>query len=188
VLLRPDLRPPAATQLTIAAATALARAIRQQTQALLEIKWPNDIMVQGKKAAGILTELRAELDRINYLIVGIGVNVNFEPHEFLPELRQVATSLKIATGRPVNRADLAVAALRELDQDYGRIRAGRFAELANEWERQCATLGRHVSIRLGDRVIQGQAESLDNEGALLLRTQHGRLERVVGGDVTLEKQ
>jgi BirA family biotin operon repressor/biotin-[acetyl-CoA-carboxylase] ligase len=187
VLLRPNMRPMAVTQMTIAAATALARAIRVQTGLAPEIKWPNDIMLRGKKAAGILTELAAELDRVKYVILGVGVNVNLSAADIPPELRKLATSLKLELGRPVSRAELAVSILRELDNDYHRICSGQFEAVSHEWERQCTTLGRQVDIRTGDRRWHGRAESLDKDGALLLRTQHGLLERIVGGDVTVEK-
>jgi BirA family biotin operon repressor/biotin-[acetyl-CoA-carboxylase] ligase len=186
VLLRPDLRPQAATQLTVAAATALARAIRAQTGLTPGIKWPNDILLRGRKVAGVLTELSAELDHIRYVILGLGVNLNQTASEFPPELRKTATSLRIETGRERNRAELAAAILRELDADYARVCRGQFADLAVEWAEQCATLGRRVGLRVGERVVQGRAESLDDDGALLLRTEHGRLERIIGGDVTLE--
>jgi BirA family biotin operon repressor/biotin-[acetyl-CoA-carboxylase] ligase len=187
VLLRPDLRPQAATQLTVAAATALVRAIGEQTGIAPEIKWPNDILIKGRKVAGVLTELSAELDHIKHLILGIGVDVNLNASEFPADLRKQATSLKTETGRALQRSDLAAAILRELDRDYERIRQHRFECIADEWEQQCATLGRRVSIQIGARVLHGQAESLDDDGALLLRTEHGRLERVIGGDVTLQK-
>lgn len=187
VLLRPPLRPLAVTQMTIAAATALARAIRAQAGLAPEIKWPNDILLQGKKVAGILTELSAELDRVKYIIIGIGVDVNLNTGEFPADLRKLATSLKIEAGRKLDRAELAVQILRELDCDYDRICSGQFETVANEWEKHCTTIGRQVTIRMGERKIQGRAESLDTDGALLLRTQHGRLERIIGGDVTVEK-
>jgi BirA family biotin operon repressor/biotin-[acetyl-CoA-carboxylase] ligase len=187
VLLRPDLRPQAATQLTVVAATALLRAIREQTGLTPEIKWPNDILIGGRKVAGVLTELSAELDHVRHLILGIGVDVNLSASEFPAELRKLATSLKIEAGRHIPRASLAAAILRELDRDYERIRDHRFQEIADEWEQHCATLGRRVSIQIGERVLQGHAEALDEDGALLLRTQHGRLERIIGGDVTLQK-
>jgi BirA family biotin operon repressor/biotin-[acetyl-CoA-carboxylase] ligase len=187
ILLRPDMRPQAATRFVVAAAVALSRSIRRQTGLQPEIKWPNDILLRGKKVAGILTELSAELDHVKHIILGIGVDVNLEAREFPADFRQTATSLKMEAGEEVNRAALAAAMLTALDYDYGRICDGQFAAVANEWERQCTTLGRRVTIRLGERVFQGQAESLDNEGALLLRTQHGRLEHIIGGDVTLEK-
>ena len=185
VLLRPALPPSSATQLTIAAATAVARAIRAETGLAPQIKWPNDILLRGKKVTGILTELGAELDRVRYVIIGIGVDVNVA--EFPAELADIATSLAAEAGRKFVRAEIAAAILRELDADYARITSGEFAALAEEWERQCVTLGQRVRIHIGDRTVAGRAESLDADGALLLRTEHGRIERIIGGDVGLEK-
>jgi BirA family biotin operon repressor/biotin-[acetyl-CoA-carboxylase] ligase len=187
VLLRPDLRPQETTQMTVASATALRRAIEAVTGLQLEIKWPNDILIRGKKVAGILTELSAELDRVRHVILGIGVDVNLSAGEFPAELRKLATSLRIETGRVISRAELATRILRELDADYARICGGGFAKVADEWEAHCKTIGRDVAIQIGERRIRGRAESLDDDGALLLRTEHGHLERVIGGDVTLEK-
>ena len=187
VLLRPALRPQETTQLTVAAATALWRAIQRETGLHPEIKWPNDLLLKGRKVAGMLTELTAELDRVKHVILGIGVDVNLSAGDFPSELRKVATSLKIECGGMVSRSDLAVEILRELDRDYARVCVGDFPSVADEWEEHCTTLGRQVAIRTGDRCIRGRAESLGEDGALLLRTEHGHLERVIGGDVTLEK-
>lgn len=185
VLLRPQMPPSSVTQLTIAAATAVARAVRLETGLKPEIKWPNDILLRGKKSAGILTELSAEVDRVRHVIIGLGVDVNVT--DFPAELREVATSLATEAGHPFIRAEIAAAILRELDADYARIARGEFAALAEEWEQQCVTLGQRVRIHIGDRMLTGRAEALDTDGALLLRTEHGRLERIVGGDVVLEK-
>jgi len=187
VLLRPKLSPQAVTQLTIASATALARAIHSAAGLAVEIKWPNDILVRGRKVAGILTEMKAEPDAVKYVTLGIGVNVNLTVNEFSSDLRRTATSLRVEAGESIDRAELAVEILRELDRDYARICSGQFEAVADEWEEQCQTIGRDVTIRIGERRVQGRAESLDSDGALLVRTQHGRLERIVGGDVTVEK-
>lgn len=187
VLLRPALRPLAVTRLTIAAATALRRAIHLQTSLPAEIKWPNDILVRGKKVAGILTELQAELDKVKCVILGVGVDVNLDARDFPADLRSLATSLKAESGAAVCRPELAAAILRELDADCAKVRHGRFASVAEEWERHCSILGHHVVINMGDRKLAGRAEALDTDGALLLRTQHGHLERIIGGDVILEK-
>jgi BirA family biotin operon repressor/biotin-[acetyl-CoA-carboxylase] ligase len=187
VLLRPDLRPQETTQLMVASATALVRAIRSTTGLQSQIKWPNDILIGGKKVAGILTELNAELDQVKYVILGIGVNVNLSAGEFPPELRKVAASLKMEAGKAISRPELAAAMLHELDCDYARVGDGRFGAVADEWEASCSTLGHQVVIRVGDRQIRGRAESLGEDGALLLRSDHGHLERIIGGDVALEK-
>jgi len=187
VLLRPNLRPQETTQLMVAAVTALRRAIHNETNLRPEIKWPNDLLLDGRKVAGILTELTAELDRVKYVILGVGVDVNLNAGDFPSELRKLATSLKIESGKAVCRPDLAVEILRELDRDYARVVSGDFASVADEWESQCTTLGRQVTIQIGDRRIRGRAEALSEDGALLLRTEHGHLERIISGDVTLEK-
>src|SRR5271154_4348754 len=116
VLLRPDLRPQEATQLTIASANALRRAIQSETGLKPEIKWPNDILIGGKKVAGILTELSAEVDKVRYVILGIGIDVNLDANEFPADLRKIATSLKIEAGESFSRPALAVAILQELDE------------------------------------------------------------------------
>jgi BirA family biotin operon repressor/biotin-[acetyl-CoA-carboxylase] ligase len=187
ILLRPVLHPQAATQLTVATAVAVARAITRLTGLQPAIKWPNDILLNGKKVAGILTELSADPDSIKHLIVGIGVDVNLATVELPDELKPIATSLRAELGRPVDRAALAAQLLRELDTEYRRVREGQFTAVADEWEARCATLGARVTVNIGSRVIEGLAESLDEDGALLVRTQHGRLERIIGGDVTLQK-
>ncbi|HTX21272.1 MAG TPA: biotin--[acetyl-CoA-carboxylase] ligase [Candidatus Aquilonibacter sp.] len=187
ILLRPDLRPQETTQLTVASATALRRAIISETNLQPEIKWPNDILLGGKKVAGILTELSAELDRVKHVVLGIGIDVNLDADELPAELKKTATSLKIETGENVSRAKLAVEILRELDADYLRICAGKFSEVADEWEAHCTTIGKNVIVQTGNRKIRGRSESLDDDGALLLRTEHGHIERIIGGDVTLEK-
>jgi BirA family transcriptional regulator, biotin operon repressor / biotin---[acetyl-CoA-carboxylase] ligase len=187
ILLRPNLHPQETTQLTVVSATALRRAIIAQTGLQPEIKWPNDILIGGKKVAGILTELSAELDRVKHITLGIGVDVNVDAGELPPEVRKLATSLKIEAGRHISRVELAAEILRELDRDYARMCAGKFSSVADEWEAGCATIGKNVTVQMGDRKISGCAESLDDDGALLVRTGHGHLERVIGGDVTMEK-
>jgi len=185
VLLRPVIPPQRATQLTVAAATALTRAITLQTGIVPEIKWPNDILIRGRKLCGILTEMSAEMDYLKEVLLGVGMDVNLEAADFPVHLRKIATSLQIETGQTVNRAELAVVILRELDRDYELVRNGQFEEIAEQWRERCSTLGRQVAIRVGNRVIRGRAESLDDDGALLVRGAHGHLERIVGGDVTI---
>ncbi|HNQ89537.1 MAG TPA: biotin--[acetyl-CoA-carboxylase] ligase [Verrucomicrobiota bacterium] len=209
VLLRPELRPLEATQLTVAAATASARAIRDFTGLPVGVKWPNDLLLRNHKVAGILTELSAEPDRIRYLVLGIGVNVNQGASDFPADLRPRAISLRQAlsasapggerrrraavaggerpaAARPLDRSALAVLLLRELDRDYARILSGRFEAVAEEWAAFCTTLGRAVTIAIGPRLVRGRAESLDRDGALLVRTEHGLLERISGGDVRMD--
>ena len=144
-------------------------------------------MIGGKKVAGILTEMSAEMDSVRYMVLGVGLNVNQTDSDFPKSLEALATSLRRESGLGYDRASLAVKVLDELDHDYQRVCQGHFEAVADEWEQHCNTLGKSVRIQVGDRVIQGRAESLDGEGALLLRTNYGSLERIIGGDVTILK-
>jgi len=184
-LLRPSLQPQQVTQLTVAAAVAVARAVEKHCPSGVRIKWPNDILINNKKAAGILTELSAEVDGVKFAVLGIGVDVNQSVSDFPDEIQDIATSLRIAVGHPIDRPELAADMMRELDAIYSRILAHQFESVAAEWESRCSTLGRDVEILTGDKKVSGRAEALDSDGGLLVRTQHGRLERIVGGDVTV---
>jgi len=188
VLLRPQLRPQQATRLTIAAATAIRRGIATITGLAPDIKWPNDVLLDGKKVAGVLTEMKAEVDRVHHVIIGVGININFVQNDFPSELRELATSLRIQLGQSVDRAEVALAVLRELDRDYGRVTQKPFTDIAGEWADHCTSVGKQVCIKTGEREICGRAESLDDDGALMLRTEHGHLERIIGGDVTVLKR
>ncbi len=187
VMLRPALAPSSATRLMVAAAVALSRSIRLTTGVQPEIKWPNDLLIGGRKVAGILMEMHAELDHLRYVILGMGVDVNHVPADFPHSLRSTVTSLAIACKRPVSRAELAVALLRELDTCYHLVLQGQYAGLSEEWQRHSCTIGQRVRIRIGDRLVEGLAESLDEEGGLMVRTQFGRLEHILSGVVSLEK-
>ncbi len=187
VLLRPALHPKMAMQLTIAAATAVRRAIAQVTRLPVFIKWPNDVIINGKKVAGILNEINAEMDRIKYAILGIGVNVNHNIEDFPPDLHEIATSIKIQINQPINRPFVAAAIIEALDVDYMKVQRGKFNLIADEWSQFCETIGKQVVIRMGERIIRGRAESIDQDGCLIVRKTHGHLERIIGGDVTVEK-
>lgn len=186
VLLRPGWAPPRVTQLVVLAAVAVRRGVRAVTGMSLEIKWPNDLQIGGLKVGGILIEMSAELDRERHVVLGIGLNVNQVEDDVPVELHGVATSLRLVGGRKWDRAELATATLRALDEGYASLRRGGFARVAEEWESACTTIGREVTIQAGNRCFRGRAESLDADGVLLVRSEHGHLERVTGGEVTVE--
>ena len=191
-LLRPKLPMSSVARLTIAASVAIARAIREQTGLAAEIKWPNDIFIAGRKCAGILAEVRTEMDAIKFVILGIGLDVNCDTSDFPPEVRRVATSLKMELAKqerePILRGDLAVALLRELDRacrlagdDEG------FDGIRREWGRLSSTLGKRVALQIGPHRLEGHAQALDEDGSLLVRCDNGRIEHAVSGDVIMEK-
>lgn len=181
VLLRPPLPPSRVPPIALVAAVATARAL-EGVGVRPDLKWPNDLFVEGRKVSGILAELSAEADRVDYVLLGIGVNVN-EPLARLPaEIRAIAGSLRASLGRGVGRVPLARGILSELDQLYGQYLREGFAPLRRQWERRSTLWGKTVRVEIGPRSLVGTAVSLDDGGALLVRVGR-RLERVLAGDV-----
>lgn len=188
VILRPALAPRSATRLTLAAAVAVAGAIRQVAAVAVGIKWPNDIVVGSRKLCGILTEMELDEERIHFAVVGIGINVNTAADQFPPELRSVATSLAAERGEPVPRAPLAAAVLARLEEAYTALLNGEFDRIRNDWRAASVTLGRWVRILPaagGGEALTGLAEEVDADGALLVRLPDGTLTRVVAGEVSV---
>ncbi len=188
LLLRPALAPHAAQRLTVLAGVALAEALRRVSELPVRIKWPNDLLCRGRKVAGILTEISAEPDLVRHALIGVGINVNLETADFPDHLRGMATSLKIEAGRAFPRVPLAAAFLAEVERAEPLLSDAEFPRLIERWVELDETLGRQVSITgAGARKICGLAMNLDTDGALLVRCDDGRMERVIAGDVTLDK-
>jgi BirA family biotin operon repressor/biotin-[acetyl-CoA-carboxylase] ligase len=160
---------------------ALCHAIRQ-AGVDAGIKWPNDLLVGGKKVCGILTEMAADPDRVQWIVLGVGVNLNAGAEDFAEELRGRATSLLLERGQPVPRALFAAAALGLLEEWLDRFDREGFAGVRDEWRVLSETLGRQVRVQLDGRELLGLAEDIDEGGALLVRTER-TLERVLSGEV-----
>lgn len=184
-LLQPDIPPARAPQLTLLLSVALCRAIRQETGLAAEIKWPNDILIRGRKVSGILVETILEADRVKMMIAGIGMNVNTMRGEFPPELSDSVTSLMEERGAPVVREELIAAFFTHFTQLYELYRREGFAPIKTLWEALTVTLGRHVRIDTPQGLAEGVAEAVTDEGALLVRDGSGRLCPVYSGDLTL---
>lgn len=184
VVLRPPFQPQDAPKCTLMAAVAVTRAIRRITAIECGIKWPNDILYQGKKIVGILTEMSAEMDAVNYIVLGIGINVNIETHEFPQDLVPAAVSLAQISGGKISRIELLEAVLGELEQIYQGVVQHGFADVLKEWRSLSVTLGQEVTVIGMDRQFSGRAVDIDQSGALLVQTPE-RLETVLAGDVSI---
>jgi BirA family transcriptional regulator, biotin operon repressor / biotin---[acetyl-CoA-carboxylase] ligase len=194
LLLRPAwLLPSDAFVLTMLAGVALCEAVEQAAPLSAGLKWPNDLLLPAGpgdqtptlKAAGILSELELVGGQIGWVVIGMGVNVNWRPSGLVDgrDLAQVATSLAAAAGQAIDRAALLRALLTRLDARYAMLRQGRREELFTAWRARLATLGQMVRVRLPIGEISGIAESVDLAGALLLRDEHGVLHTILAGDV-----
>jgi BirA family biotin operon repressor/biotin-[acetyl-CoA-carboxylase] ligase len=182
VVLRPPLAPPQAPILTFATAVALADAVREVGFLEPALKWPNDLLLAGRKAAGILTEMSATEHVVDWVVVGIGINVNLAEDEIPRELAEQATSLRIEAGHSVSRPVLFGTLLTGLERQVRRCYAEGAAPILQSWRRCSATLGREVQIDENGTRVEGRAVDLDERGALLVETAHG-IVRVIAGDV-----
>ncbi|MGM0471478.1 MAG: biotin--[acetyl-CoA-carboxylase] ligase [Bacillota bacterium] len=186
VILRPNLNPTAASQLSFVAAVAIAQTIDEITTLEPGIKWPNDILVNSKKIAGILTEMSAEIDQINHLILGLGINLNLDLEQFSSELAAKATSIQIELGHPVVKLDFFLKLLTYLEREYIKLQEEGFAAVLKTWRNYNITLNRQITVQHNDQQLEGQAVDIDDQGHLLLKTQQGEIKKLVAGDVTLQ--
>lgn len=187
IVLVPAVSPREATLLTIMSSVACATALRERCGADVRIKWPNDLMIEGKKIGGILTEIKADPDRIAWAVIGIGINVNIDPVAFSGEMRKTATSIKAETGTCYRRSDVIIAILERFEKSYRMLLSGGGTGLIERWRRLSCTLGKHVTVATGSGPVAGLAEDIDADGMLLLRLPSGELKKVGTGDLTVTR-
>ncbi|HEX4139642.1 MAG TPA: biotin--[acetyl-CoA-carboxylase] ligase [Candidatus Methylacidiphilales bacterium] len=179
LLLRPDLHAAEASRLPILASVAAADAVEAVTGTRPEIKWPNDLLLRGRKLGGLLIETEMSGPRLAFAVVGIGLNVRHAEGDFSPAVRGLATSLHLATGQLYRRADVLVALLQALERRLARP----FAEVREAWTTSSLTLGQRVELNTARGRKVGQAMGLDDSGALLLRADSGEIETITAGDM-----
>lgn len=184
-VLRPPVSMTDAHLLTIVAATAACDGIESLVPLSLRIKWPNDLLIDDRKVGGILLEVAGEQDAIDWVVVGIGLNVNTEYGDLPVALRRTAVSLKMATGEPVDRSELLARVLLALEEAYlGAVRDG-FAATLEEFRRRDYLLRRCISVQTRRGPVVGEAAGIDEQGALLVQLPHRHILRFHTGDVTL---
>lgn len=186
LILRPKIPINKTPQLTLLTAVALIQAIEEVTGLTPEIKWPNDILINGKKIVGILTELQAEADRVHSVIIGIGMNVNHALDQFPEELQSVATSIAIETGKPSDRAEVIQAILRKFEKLYTSYLIHGFLPVKLLWESYAISLNKNLIARTLHGAIRGRAVGIDDEGVLLLETAEGKIEKIYSADIEIQ--
>ncbi len=186
VILRPCITPNEIAKVTLLAAVAAAKAIRGTAGLLALIKWPNDILINGRKVCGILTEMKAEQDSVDFIVIGIGINVN-TPAGKLPK---GASSLKeefrsAGKSREISRIELAKKLIEELDESYFLLKKEGAGAIMEEWKRLTGMLGSRVKVVLQNRTFEGLAHDIDTDGALVVRKDTGMLEKISSGDIVM---
>lgn len=188
VLLRPEIKAEKAINFTAVAAVAMCDALEQAVGLRPGIKWTNDLLMGGRKICGILTEMGADWQTgmVDYIVLGIGLNVNEQQDEFAPELRSIAGSVSMATGRQWDRNDIVAAMLNAIDRVYADWQAGRWS--VDRYRADCTTIGKPVRVLRGDTVKHAVAEAVDDDFALVVRYEDGTVEHVFTGEVTVRGQ
>lgn len=183
MVLRPEVPIHCAPQLTLLAAVALCRSLRRVTGLPIGIKWPNDLLVGGRKISGILLESAAEDERLKYIVAGIGISVNLAEADYPEEMLEKAVSLRVAGGRVLNRTEMIADFLMEWEQLYGLFIKEGFRPIATLWESMAVSLGRKVKLTTPQGELTGVPESLDDSGAIRVRRDDGSLVTIFSAEM-----
>jgi BirA family transcriptional regulator, biotin operon repressor / biotin---[acetyl-CoA-carboxylase] ligase len=184
IVLRPKVHADEVAKFTLAAAVGVARCI-EDYRLKPQIKWPNDLLLKGKKVCGILTEMGPKKDKMPSVILGIGINLHQGNGDFPKELRKTATSVYLAGGQKPERTAFFQRLLLRLEEACHWASDGRFQKVLAEWRKRSAVLGRQIKVQQAHHCFYGQAVDVDEKGALLVRTDQGMVERITAGDVQL---
>ena len=182
IILRPDIPPSKAPQLTLVTGVAVAETLKKELKLDVGIKWPNDILIGNKKVCGILTEVNASINKVNYVVVGIGIDMNVDVPLFPPDLQKGATSLKNELDTEINGAILVQKFLLNLEKLYKQFTDDKFPEILNEWRFLSKTIGSKVEVRTRGKTIRGDAVGINKDGILILELDDGSLRKIISGE------
>jgi len=183
IILRPKIPPYRAPQLTLLTAVVLANVINKKVHPNVSIKWPNDILMNGKKAAGILTEMQAEQDQIQYIVVGIGLNINQTIQDFPEDVLKKATSLKIETGKDVSINKLVKEFLTQFETAYEEYLKEGFSSVKARWESFGFRIGEMISIQTPKTRKRATFFGIGEDGELLIQSEDGQIEKLYSGEI-----
>ncbi len=188
IVLRPQISPPEASRITFIASSAVAETLRQLYALDPAVKWPNDVLIAGRKVCGMLTEASTRADIVQFVVVGLGINANVDLQAFPSGVRRDVTTLKRELGHAVEPRTLIKTLLQDFDYRYARLKEGAWLALLREWKSQAAFLHEPVSVAGTGENLLGEAVDIDEDGALLIRLETGVLKRVLAGDLKLRKR
>ncbi|MEM3770660.1 MAG: biotin--[acetyl-CoA-carboxylase] ligase [Candidatus Bathyarchaeia archaeon] len=188
IILKPKIKPPETVKLVFLAGLAVAETIRELYGLEAETKWPNDVLINGRKVCGILSEMKTMGEKVDYTIIGIGVNANLDIEKDFPkELRETATSIQKALNRKIALEELFKALLEKVDSLYQIFLKEGFTPILEEWKSYASFLGCEVKILSDGDGLKGIASDVDNDGALVLRLKDSSVKRIFAGEVSLQR-
>ncbi|HMK54130.1 MAG TPA: biotin--[acetyl-CoA-carboxylase] ligase [Methanobacteriaceae archaeon] len=182
IILRPDVSPVKAPQLTLITGVAVAQTLQNECQLDVGIKWPNDILIGDKKVCGILTEAAADKEFLDYVVVGIGIDLNVNVELFPPELRDGATSLQFELEKEIYSVELVQKFLKNFENIYEDFKEGNFPEILSQWRKLSKTIGKSVAVHKKGRIVLGEAVGITKDGILILEMEDGTLRKIISGE------
>ncbi len=187
IILRPTFETSRAPQISIAAGVAVAETINRYCPGKAWLKWPNDVLIDGKKVCGILAQMKMSVNAIDFIVVGIGMNVNLSHQEFPLDIQEIATSLAVETGREISRLELIISLYENLAKWYRQLAQNGFDPIKEKWLSLSSMIGKTVSVMFREETASGKAVDLGDDGSLIILTAGNEIMKVSAGDATILK-
>ena len=185
IILRPQIEPARAPQISILAGVAVADILESYCPDRIKLKWPNDVLINGKKVCGILSQMKTIVSEVDFIILGIGINVNISYNEFPKEICNIATSLAIETGREISRQELIIRLYENLAKWYKQLLGDGFGRIKEKWLSMSPMIGQTVQVMFQEEAVSGKAIGLDEDGSLILLAAGNKKLKVSAGDATI---
>jgi len=188
IILIPQIQLSKASQIPILAGVAVAETLNKYCPEKVHLKWPNDVLIGGKKVCGILAQIKISKEAIDFVVLGIGINVNLSREQFPQDIKEIATSLLIETGCKISRLELIISLYENLAKCYKQLQQKGFGQIKEKWLRLTPMIGQTVQVMFKDEMIEGKAAGLDEDGSLILLTDGNKEVKVSAGDATILKR
>lgn len=185
IILRPEIRLSNASQIPILAGVAVAEVLDKYCPGGIRLKWPNDILLDNKKLCGILSQLKIREHKVDFVVLGIGMNINMKYDQFPEDIRGSAVSLSMKTGIQISRKELLIRVYENLEKWYKKLVLDGFEPVKKKWMSMSSMTGKHVTISFLGEIVQGTVTGIDDSGSLIIRNEHDELIRVTAGDATI---
>ncbi|MCX5848892.1 MAG: biotin--[acetyl-CoA-carboxylase] ligase [Deltaproteobacteria bacterium] len=188
IILRPDIEPAEAPQISILAGVAVAEVLNDYCPDKIKLKWPNDVLIDGKKVCGILSQVKTSASVVDFIVLGMGINVNINYNQFPEEIRGMATSLVVETGHKISRLELIISLYEKLTKWYMQLLQNGFGPIKERWLSLAPMIGQMVQVMFREEEVSGRATGLDDDGSLILLIDKNETLRVSAGDATILKR
>ncbi|MGA2780348.1 MAG: biotin--[acetyl-CoA-carboxylase] ligase [Smithella sp.] len=188
IILRPQIEPARTPQISILAGVAVADVLESYCPDRIKLKWPNDVLIDGKKVCGILSQVKTTVSEVDFIVLGMGINVNINYNQLPEEIRNLATSLAMETGQEVSRLELIISLYENLTKWYKQLIQNGFGPIKEKWQSLTPMIGQTVQVMFGEEEVNGKAIGLDDDGSLILLAAGNKEFKVSAGDATIIKK